>query len=712
MPARIVTAAESAGRLKPPEPSRPEVSGFGTGFGTREPGTRLLLLVLAGALWAGAVVCRLVYLSVARHHAYQAMAARQQQRTLVIAPERGVITDRGGHELAVSLPVESCFAVPEEITDPESAARELGPIVGEPVADLAKRLEGSGMFAWVARRLAPDVVQRIRALHLDGIHFQQEMERFYPDRDLAAQVLGFVDIDGQGQAGIEYELNTQIAGRPGEMFVLADGHRRYYQLAERPPIPGAQVELTLDENVQYIAEKELAKAIADSGAIGGSVLVMRPSDGEVLALANWPTFDPNLPGEASPEARQNRAISDIYEPGSTFKTVTISAAIDSGAVTADEVFDCGMGHIVLAGRVIHDWHSFGLLSVGEVLMHSSDVGAIKIALKMGPTTFYDYMRAYGFGQKTGIALPWESPGMLRPPRLWSGTAIGSMAMGQSVGVTALQLVREVSAIANGGLLYRPQIIRRIELNGRNLAPAEPPPIRVMSETTAATMRHLMEGVVLGGTGRKAQLDGYTTAGKTGTAQKIDPATHLYSHTNFMASFVGFAPLNDPSVVTLVVLDSPKGLYQDGRWLTSWIYKEGGTAAAPVWKEVMQQVVSYLGVPRDLAVQPLEVADASKTAKRPTRAPMPAAPIVASAATPAVAPPPGMVVMPSLAGETVRQATAACLRLGLNPRLEGSGLAVDQNPGAGKQVRIGAAVLVRFALRPAATPPKLGSGNAP
>ncbi len=682
-------------------PGRPELPGSGA---------RLLLLVLAGSLWAGAVVGRLGYLTIIRHHLYQTLAMRQQQRVITISPERGSITDRNGHELAVSLPVQSCYAVPPEVAQPALAAHLLAPILGIPERDLKKRLSSHHSFVWVDRLLSPDVVKRIEDLHLLGIHFQRETERFYPKRQLAAQVLGFVDIDGHGQAGIEYSLNKVISGRPGKLYVFADARRDYFRESERPAVPGAKVELTIDENIQYMAESALTEAVKKTHAVAGTVLIMNPSTGAVLAMANWPTFNPNVPGRSSPEARQNRAISDIYEPGSTFKTVTISAALNSGAVTSNEVFNCQMGHILLAGRVIHDWHPFGMLTVGQVLMHSSDVGAIKIALRTGTQTFYHYMLAYGFGHKTGIDLPWESPGLLRPPRLWSATAIGSMAMGQSVGVTPIQLVRAVSAIANGGLLYRPRIVRRIIKGDKVITPPEPAPRRVISAGTAATMRHMMEGVVLGGTGKFAQLDGYTTAGKTGTAQIVNPKTHRYSQTEFNSSFIGFAPVNNPAVVTLVVLEKPQG---------QPVYKrEGGWAAAPVFKQVMDQVMNYLGVPRDLPVQPPEQ-QAKLHRPEPRRAPhvaasaQPAKPMLASATattTTARVAPPGMLVMPSLMGKTVRQATEQCLRLGLSPQIRGGGVLVKQSPEPGRLIRTGTHVRMRFALRPSVAEAKAGNGN--
>jgi cell division protein FtsI (penicillin-binding protein 3) len=703
VPARVRALADGPGRSEPSGANR-----------------RLLLLILAGSLWAGAVVGRLVYLGLVRHSEYRELALKQQQRVIEIAPERGIITDRNGSELAVSLPVESCFAVPPEVADPALAARLLSPILGIPSKDIEALLHTKRTFVWIARRLPPEEVQQVTDLNLSGIYFQREMERFYPKRQLAAQALGFVDIDGHGQGGIEYALDKEISGRPGEIHVFTDGLHHYYQRTEQPAVPGANVELTIDENIQYIAEKELARAVGEYHATGGTILVMNPNNGQILAMANLPTFDPNLPGDASSEARQNRAISDIYEPGSTFKTITISSALDERAVTPDEVFDCQMGSIDLHGRIIHDWHRFGLLTVGEVLMHSSDVGAIKIALKLGPDNFYHYMQAYGFGRKTGVELPWESSGMLRPPSLWSATAIGSMAMGQSVGVTALQLIDAVSAIANGGLLYQPQIVRQMTIGGRVIVPPDPPPTRPISAMTAATMRHLMEGVVLEGTGHYAELVGYTDAGKTGTAQMVNPITHRYSHSQYMSSFIGFAPVNNPAVVTLVVLDTIDPGLNHG------IY-EGGQVAAPVFHRVMEQVMNYLDVPPDLPIPPpVEMAESKKQSAGEATAPAAGAAakggqsskpeietgsMVSTATPPAAQPGPGMVVMPSLEGKTVRAAAEQCLNLGLDPRLSGDGLAVAQTPGAGMLVRAGTLVQVQFALRPDAAPAKAGSGHA-
>jgi cell division protein FtsI (penicillin-binding protein 3) len=682
--------------------------------------SRLIWLVLVGALWAGAVVARMGYLGIIHHQTYRDLALKQQERVIEIAPERGTITDRNGRELAVSVPVQSCFAVPPEVADPALAARLLAPILKIPKRDIETRLSSKHTFVWVARRIPPSEVRQISDLNLRGIYFQREMDRFYPNGSLAAQVLGFVDIDGRGQAGIEYTLDKEISGRPGRIHVYADGLHHYYQRTEDPATPGANVELTIDENIQYIAEKELARGVADTHATAGSVLVMNPNNGQILAMANWPTFNPNLPGDATPEERQNLAISDIYEPGSTFKTINLSAAINSGSVTPDEVFNCRMGAIDLYGRVIHDWHPFGLLTVGQILMHSSDVGAIEVALTMGDQTYYHYMRAFGFGKKTGIRLPWESPGLLRPPNMWSKSAIGSIAIGQGVGVTTLQLITADSAIANGGLLYQPRIVRQIEIGGRAVVPPDHPPTRPISAATAATMRHLMEGVVLGGTGHYAQVPGYTVAGKTGTAQVINPVTHRYSHSKYVASFIGYAPVNNPAVIVLVVLHGVSPALNHGLY-------EGGQLCAPVFERVMEQVLSYLGVPPDLPISsPVESASSSSPSvgagatrnagpisagQRKSTGAAKETPLAATSATAPAQIPPGMLVMPSLVGKTVRAATEQCLNLGLNPRLSGDGLAIDQMPQAGTFVRPGSFVEVHFALRPPQDTTKAGNAHA-
>jgi cell division protein FtsI (penicillin-binding protein 3) len=655
---------------------------------------RVLLLVVLAALWMAAVLSRLVDLDLFRHSTYLALALRQQERIIEISPKRGILYDRNGHELAMSVLVDSCYAVPPEVSDPDLVARLLAPITGVPEGLLRRRLHQTRAFVWIARKLSPKVAARIQALNLRGIYFEKERQRFYPKGRLAAQVLGYVDIDEHGLAGIEQGFDREIRGRPGRMVVLTDARHRWFRATEQPAEPGESLVLTLDENIQYVAEKALAETIAKTHAQAGTVVVEDPNTGALLALANWPTFDPNDPAASPAAARTDRAVSDIYEPGSTFKVITFSAALDEGVAHPDDLVDCQMGSIVVAGRLIHDWHRFGLLTAAQVLAHSSDVGTIKIALRVGDDNLYRYIRAFGFGQLTHIELPGETPGLLRPVTRWSGSSIGSLAIGQEIGITPLQLVNAVSAVANGGVLLHLHIVRAILRGGQEIPEPEPPPRRVIQATTAATLRHLMEGVVLEGTGRAARLDGYTAAGKTGTAQKIDPATGRYSRSQYIASFVGFAPVSNPAVTILVELDSPVGEHY------------GGEVAGPAFKQIAEQVLPYLNVPHDLPLAP----PLEQTARRrvPGRAASPLAlhagvaqPAEPAAFTPhAEVPAPPVagpaVRLPSFAGETVREAAEECLRLGLEPVVLGEGLAVAQQPEAGASLPRGGRVTIQFA----------------
>ena len=670
----------------------------------RSPQIRLIIVAAVLGLWTAAALARLVDLQLLRYSDFLARAERQQQRIVEISPTRADILDRNLNELAMSTSLDSCFAVPVEISDADLAARLLASVLNLPSDEIATRLSSSRSFVWIARKLPPATVARIRQLNLRGIYFQKENQRFYPKRDLAAAVLGYVDIDEKGLGGIEYQLDSQIRSKAARMLILTDAHNRWYESADKTPDSGSSVVLTVDENIQFVAEKELATAIAETHARAGTVLVENPSNGEILAMASWPKFNPNAPGGSPPEARMNRAVGALYEPGSVFKIVTLSAAIDQGITKPDEVVDCQNGAIYIAGHRIRDHKAYGLLTVSQILAHSSDVGAIKIGLRLGAPKFYEYIRAYGFGELTGIDLPGENRGLLRRVENWTPVSVGSISMGQEVGVTPLQMINAVSAIANGGLLYRPHIVFALRRGLEMDQEPQPVPRRVVRETTAATMRAMLEGVVLNGTGTKAQLDGYTSAGKTGTAQKIDPATGRYSATQLIASFVGFAPINNPAITILVQLDSPVGLH------------EGGSVAAPVFKRIAEQVLPYLNVPHDIPVAPAtlraarrsqanEVADVSDFdpaqvtsaafADSAQAGPVSALlPVSASAPTVELAEGEGISV-PDLTGKTVRQVTEICVQLGVNPVLVGAGTVQEQSPPPGAMVRRGASVIFRF-----------------
>jgi cell division protein FtsI (penicillin-binding protein 3) len=720
--------------------------------------TRLYLLSAMLLFWCMAICGRLVYLQIFRYGSFVKQAEHQQQREIPLSAKRGVIYDRAGHELAMSVLVDSAFAVPTEVKDLPTAVSLITRITGEDRNVVLADCRNHKTFCWVARKADDETIERIKSLNLQGIHFQKEPKRFYPARDLAAQVVGTVGMEDSGQSGIEHAFDDELRGRAGKMFISVDARRRWFSDVEKQPEPGESLVLTIDKNIQYVAEKELDQAIHDTQAIAGTVIVENPHTGEILALANRPTFNPNLRKEITPNALTNRAVSYVYEPGSTFKLVTISAALEEKLTNPDEVFDCQMGSIVYNGMRIRDSKPHGLLPVWGVLAESSDVGSIKIALRLGEDRYYKYIRAFGFGQQTGIELPGETRGLTKPPSRWSKVSIAAISIGQEIGISPLQLAGLVSTFANDGVWVAPRIVAgKVEPQGTPQTVAFHPAAsrRVISSYTAAEMRSMMQKVVLEGTGRKAILEGYTSAGKTGTGQKVDPATGAYSKTKYVGSFAGFAPLNNPQIVVAVILDSAVGPHQ------------GGQVAAPVFRRVAQQVLEYLHTPHDLPLapnrqlllaarakdkdleegtpdhpgEPLETADVSgdsSGARAPLRqahgGPAPATthadghvvdaamqqsePAPAPSSDPGQAPaqspdmasaPPklpatgtvvldveqGGIEVPSFVGKTVRGAVEAAQDAGLELEAIGSGLARQQSPPAGTHVSAGAHVTVQF-----------------
>jgi len=667
----------------------------------RSPRLRWLAVWVLAVVWMVAVLARVSYLQLFCYGEYFARAQRQQQRTFEISPKRGQILDRKGRELAVSLPMDSVFADPADLSDAEMVARLLSRVLDVPADELETKIRDAHTPVRLAKKLSPETVERINAMNLRGVFFQKENRRVYPQRELAAHVLGFVDVDEKGLGGIEHSLDKLIRGRPGRVMVMADGRRHWYDRREAAADPGASVVLSIDETIQYIAEKELTRAIEQTQAKNGVVVVQDPNSGELLAVANWPTFDPNSAGAYPDEVRMDRAVTAAYEPGSTFKLITLAGAIENGITNPNELIDCQMGTILVAGRLIHDHKPFGILSLRDVLAQSSDVGTIKIALRLGGPKFYDVIRDFAIGQSTGIELPGENRGLLRPIENWSANSIGSLAMGQEVSATPVQMVSAVSAIANGGLLYRSRVVHEIRGDAPGALRTHPAPTQATDSRTAATIREMMESVILNGTGKPAKLNGYTAAGKSGTAQKIDPATGHYSKNQYVASFVGFAPVNEPVLTILVALDSPIGAHF------------GGDVGGPVFKHIAEQALAYLDVPHDVPV-PSDV----ETAKNLRRAPRQFPGAVAGTdsrseanetsfqaivkqdasqqATRTVAfEEDESVVVPVLVGQSVRGVTEECSRLGLVPSLIGNGLALEQSPEAGAQVLRGTRVTVRF-----------------
>lgn len=552
--------------------------------------TRLYILSAVLLIWCGGICLRLVYLQIFRYDAFLKRAEHQQTRTVDIAAKRGIVYDRAGRELAMSVAVDSVFAVPSEIPDIGGTISLISRITKSDPHELLAKCKAAKSFCWVARKADSEIADRIRSLNLRGIYLQKESKRFYPKPDLAAQVLGYVGMDDEGLSGIEREFDDKLRGSTGRMLISVDARKKWFGSIEKQPDPGENVVLTVDENIQHIADKELQVAMQQTHAIAGTVVVENPHTGEILALANRPTFNPNLAKEITPEKLKNHAVSDVYEPGSTFKLVTLSAALEEKVTNPDEVFDCQMGSIMFNGMRIRDSRPHGLLSVTQILAESSDVGAIKVALRLGQDRFYKYIRAYGFGSPTGIELPGESRGLTKPVNRWSKVSMGAISMGQEIGITPLQLSSLVSTIANDGVWIAPRIVAATtepQKTPQTIAFHPANEHRVISTMTAAQMKKMMQQVVLEGTGRKAILEGYSSAGKTGTAQKVDPATHAYSRTKYVGSFAGFAPINNPAIVVAVILDSAVGLHQ------------GGQVAAPVFQRISQQVLEYLHVQHDV-----------------------------------------------------------------------------------------------------------------
>jgi cell division protein FtsI/penicillin-binding protein 2 len=653
--------------------------------------------------WMFAIGIRLVYLQVSRHDSLIERARQQQQDAIETAPQRGQLLDRQGRELARSIETVSIFVDPGELNeaDVECLAPVLAAALRTERAALSKQLaaahQGQSRFVWIARRVTQDVADRVESLGLEKVHLIREPRRFYPNGQLAAHVLGFVGIDGVGLGGLEQFYDEKIAGEPGKLFIEKDSRGRAYESFEIPSKPGQALVLTIDQSLQYRAEYALANAVAQSHARSGTAIVLDPRSGEILALANVPTFDPNSVGGTRAEVRSNWAIQNIYEPGSTFKIVAFSAAIEKGLVKPSDKINCQMGSITVAGRLIHDHHAFGTLTIAEALAKSSNVAAIKLGLRVGDNTMHDYITSFGFGSRTRIELPGETAGLVRPVSRWQPSSIGSIAMGQEIGVTPLQMAAAFGTLANDGIRVAPHLVREIRATtGASVYQANPEQHRVVSVETATALRGMLEGVTLNGTAKKAQLDGYTAAGKTGTAQKIDPKTRAYSHTKHVASFVGFAPVNNPAVVIVVVIDEPGGAYH------------GGDVAAPVFREIAEQVLPELGVAPDTQFQTIPELIAKPVDPFREREQQTLAEQVRSATLPTVAShdeQDGEVVyavashrailMPDLRDRSVRDVARICAQLGLLVEARGEGQVIRQSPSAGEEVESGQTVYLDF-----------------
>ncbi|RNC72653.1 MAG: PASTA domain-containing protein [Desulfuromonadales bacterium] len=625
---------------------------------------------------------RAFYLQVVKRDYLLKLADRQHQKIVPLTPARGTIYDANGAALAVSVEMDSCYAEPKSVEDINDAAVKLAPVLGMPKETLHKKLQGNKNFVWLQRRLTPDVVKRIKALELDGIGFVKETKRFYPNSEIASHVIGFTGLDPEGLEGVEKRYDSTILGGTGYLVTERDALGRDVALKGTVVQNGAKghnVTLTLDKNIQYITEKELAKAVDKSGAKAGTAIVMDPHTGRVLAMANYPTFNLNMPASSPPALWRNRAVADSYEPGSTFKVFLIAAALDEKVIRATDGVNCEGGSFSIGGRVIHDTHKYGRLSIAEVLKFSSNIGAAKIGNRLGPSRLYAYLKNFGIGERSGIDLPGEVNGNLRQASKWYPIDLATVSFGQGVTASSIQLAAAFSAIANGGVLMRPYMVEKITDNEGNVVSAvEPQPRhRVVSTETAKAVARMMEGVAVeGGTGTNAAVEGYRVAGKTGTAQKVDPVTRGYSLTKRTASFIGFVPADRPRLTILVMIDEPK---------TS---PYGGVVAAPAFSAIALQSLCYLKVPPDSIVR-------SKPQALDVKAGQPSAVQEAPVAEGTIAEAGEGVAMPNFRGMSMRQALKVMEERGLNVRLLGSGKAVEQSPVPGQRIGPSDQVWVKF-----------------
>ncbi len=659
---------------------------------------RLTWLIAILLCWGAAVFAKLISIQVFHHAKYVADARRQQEQKITLPAVRGNIYDRNGHPLAVSVSADSVSVNPLQVPD-LSVAAELLAINLKDVnqEELYERMrwqaENHKGFLVVKKHITPAESERLHSLPVNWIDFTNETSRQYPNGEIAAHVLGGVYKQDKGVAGIEKAMDPVLEGKPGMVRMLTDVKRRGIdERVEVPAQPGTSLTLTVDERIQFVAEREIREAVIKYHSRNGTVVVMNPYNGEILALANYPTYDPNVgPKEGdNPMARFNCGVQVPFEPGSVFKVITLSAALETTNIRPETLIPTGNGALSLPGRVVHDTHAYGTLTMQEVLEHSSNIGAILIGSRVGREKMYEYVRKFGFGQQSGVPLAAESKGLFRRLDHWGTTSLASVSMGQEISATSIQLARAAAVIANGGLLVKPKLVYK---RNDKLEPTEAP-VRILKPETAITMRQMMEGVVLRGTGHLyCKLDGYTSAGKTGSAQIFDNATKHYTH-SYNASFMGFAPVTNPQLVVMVTLNGTVG--EAGF---------GGPSAGPVFNKVTTEALRILDVPRDLPDVPEKAQLIQTKAEKPVdendtaiaglgdgpsiiEEDPDANPLVTNAVLTGPR-------VPDLRGKTVREVVQQSSESDLPILIEGTGIARKQSPAPGAILPEGAKIRVLF-----------------
>ncbi|HKY09243.1 MAG TPA: penicillin-binding transpeptidase domain-containing protein [Candidatus Binatia bacterium] len=615
-----------------------------------------LFLLIAG---------RAVHLQVLQGDRLMKLGQRQHLKEWIVLPKRGAMFDRSGEPLALSMESQSVYARPHRIQDPDQLAQALARILNMRGAEVKQKITADKPFVWVRRQVSSAEAEKIQALNAEGIGMFYEPNRHYPQGQLAGQLIGFVGRDSEGLEGLELKYNEFIRGETGSSVAERDalGRRVLVGGVEGLHIPpGSDIHLTLDTAIQHMAEKELEATISKYRAKAGVAIVVEPFTGEVLAMANYPSFDPNNYSKQSAEQRRNRAVTDSFEPGSTFKTIVAAAALEEGVVGKDDLFYCEMGKYPYAGRIIHDTHPHGWLPFSKILQVSSNIGFTKVAEKLKKERFFKYIEKFGFGQPTGIDVPGEVSGLLREPEKWSGVDLATHAFGQGISTTPLQLVMAYAAVANGGFLMRPYVMRRaVGSKGEVLSENQPHVVRrVISEKTATLLASMLRNVTNeGGTGMMANVDGFEVAGKTGTAQKADPVNGGYAAKKRVASFVGFVPANKPRLVALVLIDEPE------------VNVYGGVVAAPVFRNIAQGALRHLAVaPQKMTPIPVGPAQPEPPVRQAARRPQ--SKILDAGAEGA----------PDFMGLSLREVLEKAQALNLKVRLHGNGYVIKQSPAAG------------------------------
>lgn len=655
---------------------------------------RIIAVILGITLWTVFIVIRLVQLQIVQHQSFVQLALQKQQVTRSILAPRGIIYDSHMDELATSVNVSTAVAEPRRIQNIREAAKTLAAILQLDPQDTLNRMTDPAHqgFMVLKRRIDPQAQGQLESLRMDGIYFVDESMRVYPNRELASHSLGFVNMNGDGVYGIEAQYNKDLKGKEGVFSFDVDARRRSFRVqVDRAPIQGHSLVLSIDKSIQYIADRELAAGVEKAQAKAGTVIVMESETGRILALSNYPQFNCNTYSEYPQDVWRNRAVSDAFEPGSTFKVVVATAALEAGLTRPDEMIDCQMGSITIGRHVFHDHKRYGLLTFGQILEYSSNVGAAKLGLRLGPQRLYEALRNFGFGSRSGIDVPGEIVGLVRDWHDWSGLSIGAISFGQEVGVTSIQILTAINAIANGGYRVRPSIVDRIiDEKGDLVSVRTPERVRLMSPNTAEAVSEAFEGVVLRGTGRRAALEGYRAAGKTGTAQKI--VDGRYSNSKYVSSFIGFAPLPKPRLTILVQIDEPQGVHY------------GGDVSAPFFQKIAQEALLQLHVPPDKSLPLPKFKPMIASAATEDYLPNAVEPLAATAeeaarqedGTITLEVGKSSVVLPDFRGLSKRVVLDRCAQLGIHLQSNGAGMAVLQSPPPGSSISSGGTCSVTFA----------------